>query len=133
MADFTITIQNSLRLFGGGPSTKWGGSHPPMVWGTSKWGEGNPMIWSFIRGAYSNSLTLSDEYSKQHGKLVENTLACLGGPSSIMLKDAAGYSEVFADDTTNAVTRAIAAYATPAAPSSTWVSSSTSSTSWGAG
>lgn len=42
MADYTKTVAESLRVFGSGPSTKWGTYNDyVMTWGVDKWGEGS--------------------------------------------------------------------------------------------
>jgi len=60
MADFTITITNGVRLFGQGPSTKWGdvnGVFYTMVWGTSVWSEGGFTLVHDIQKLIANSVT----------------------------------------------------------------------------
>lgn len=51
MAALTKNITNAVRVFGEGPSTKWGQASFPatMVWGTAKWGEYRPMIFQFVK------------------------------------------------------------------------------------
>lgn len=111
MATFSITISNSLRLFGGGPPTRWGSTHPAMTWGISKWGEGNPIIRAVRKVALTETLSLNDSYGRIVGKVVISELLVLNTLVAASLRDSAGWSQVFANHTTDVVQRDIATYA----------------------
>lgn len=73
MADHTITINNSLRTLGIGPTSKWG----TMVWGTDKWGDGSIPVQAikFTAIAISNSVNATVEIIKHVTKGIFNTQA----------------------------------------------------------
>ena len=71
MADHTITINNSVRTFGIGPTSQWGS----MVWGSDKWGEGSIAVQTIktIDIAISNSVSTTIEIVKYVTKGIFNT------------------------------------------------------------
>lgn len=100
MASFTVTINNSIRSLGIGPTSKWGS----MVWGSGKWGEGtipveylkfiniginetvlmnSDIIRIVTKGIFNTQGTTSD-LSKNVGKLIANSI---GSTSEISEKN----------------------------------------------
>lgn len=129
MADLTKTVSNSLNLFGGSPSTKWG-SDQPMTWGTSKWGEGSsPMIRLYFK-TITNSQPLSDAFSKGAAKVVLQDLVFTEDLSSESLGSGNGYSYVFPKPSTNAEDRSTPTYTDVSAGSTTYTSLTVASTTW---
>ena len=55
MADFTQTITNTLRVFAGGPTSKWN----EQTWGSFVWGEGTVGMLTQAGKLLSNTLTLT--------------------------------------------------------------------------
>lgn len=131
MADFTITITNSINSFGPAPSTKWGLSDA-MEWGVSKWGEGTlDLVSSFIKVLQNSigsdsSLIIATGYNRT----MSNTLSLTEDLSFEGLSDSNGYSRLFSGSATNAESRIISTYSTAAAGTSTYSSLSAGSTVW---
>jgi hypothetical protein len=73
MADYTVTINNSLRTFGIGPTSQWGA----MTWGSSKWGEGSIAVQTIktIDIGISNSIGTTVDLVKILTKGIFNTQA----------------------------------------------------------
>lgn len=71
MADHTITINNSLRTLGIGPTSQWG----TMVWGTDKWGDGSIPVQTikFTAVSIANSINATVEIIKYVTKGIFNT------------------------------------------------------------
>ena len=57
MATFTVNIANSINIFGGSPTTKWGSALAgyTMVWGTNNWGEGTYEMVKSVYKYYGDS------------------------------------------------------------------------------
>ena len=66
MADLTITIAESMRVFGGGPTTKWS---TYMTWGSSKWGEGSINVLQDAQKVFAESIASADLPAREVGKL----------------------------------------------------------------
>lgn len=132
MADYSKNITNSVRVFGIGPSTKWGqASAPTMVWGTSKWGEGTtPMRFTVVH-YISNSQALA--FDRSQGNL--NKVFGMGSISvaadmSLERLQSGQWDVVFVSDTTNAETRTFASWTAGNAASGSFTSLSVPSTTW---
>jgi hypothetical protein len=73
MTTYTVTINNSLRTFGIGPTSQWGA----MTWGSSKWGEGSIAVQTIktIDIGISNSIGTTVDLVKVLTKGIFNTQA----------------------------------------------------------
>lgn len=149
MADYTKTITNSIRVFGVGPSSKWGQSIPiyTMTWGTSKWGEGSyPQVFTIIKYAidsispttsYSkevvklieNSQAVNDAFSKTFSKIIYESFSVLSDNSSEQLSNGI-WKTVFVSDTTNAENRDFASWTSANRTSSSFVCATAGTTIW---
>lgn len=103
MADLSKSISNSIRCFGGSPTTKWG-SGMPMVWGTSKWGEGSVSIPLEYMISISNSLVPDSALIFQTQKMITNSMGVSAETTSEVLSKGV-WAYVFVSDTTNAENR----------------------------
>jgi len=78
MADFSKTISNSVRIFGGGPSTRWGSNTDApytMVWGAAFWGENNSTPFIFTKIISSSITPLSaDVLSVYYYKTITDSI-----------------------------------------------------------
>ena len=126
MTDHSITVANSLNLFGVAPSDKWNA----YAWNAFLWGEGTADLGVAVVHLISNSLTLSDAYGKGVTKLVSETLSVTGDMSSEVLFDAEGYRYVFPDRTTEGEERDFSTWTSGTAASATWTSGTVTSTTW---
>jgi len=126
VADFTITISNSLSVFGPAPSDKWGAFN----WNEFLWGEGTIDLAVAVSKTLSNSLVLTDAFQKTPNRVIQNVLTVDADMGSERLSDAAGYDYVFLSNTTEAEDRATPSWASAAAGASTWTSATAGNTNW---
>ena len=150
MADFVITVSNSIRFLGGGPSTKWStnpASTYTMVWGTSKWGEGTEDIPNVVEAIISSSFSLSPalrfdvtnlvetslvlttEIMFDHVISIQGTISPLSETSSEGLKSGS-WDYVFPSNTVDAETRTVPTYTSGTAGALAWTSGVTGTTIW---
>ena len=106
MADWTKNVSNTVDVFGGGPSTKWGQGTLPytMVWGTAKWGEGgstNLIVFEPTKLIENSQAVTASTFSFQVDKLIENSQAVICDMYSEE-KLLGIWNYVFSSDTTNA-------------------------------
>ena len=136
MATFSITIGNSLRVFGIAPSTKWGQSSTTMIWGSSKWGEGSIKVQTDFTKVITESFSIDSQiYQKQVQKsLSYGSLVVSHDMVSETLFDRSGqWLNVFTSDVTNAEQRAQNTWSSVQASDATFVTSSITQTSWSSG
>lgn len=130
MADYTKTITNSVNLFGGGPSTKWGEANSPytMVWGTALWGQGFSLVFSFDK-LLDNSVITSDLYAKETQLLISNDLSINADLSNEGLSSG-DWNVVFVPSTTEAENRVFTTWSAGSNSSTTYTCLPAGSTSW---
>lgn len=128
MAAFTITITNSINLFGPAPSNKWN----QYSWNSFKWGEGTNGLPKDVAKVVDNSLTLDSSVGKTAKKTVTNALTVTVDMHSETLRDSSGYLHVFPSNVTEGESRAIPSWSQGSAGSSSWSQAAASSTSWSA-
>src|SRR3990167_5823929 len=122
MADHTITISNSLNLFGGSPSSLWNAYN----WGAFKWGEGTVnVIWD-LDHLISNSLTLDSAVIKDSEKVISNTLTVSSEMTEEYVQDANGYFYIYVPGVTNAESRASGTYTSGTVSAVSWTSQAAS-------
>lgn len=126
MADFNITISNSLNLFGPAPSNKWNA----YLWNAFLWGEGTADLAVAVGKIISNALALSDALAKSAVHVISESIGVTGDMGSEYLTDAAGYTHVFPSDVTNAEDRDFPDWSSGAAGSPAWATSTAGSTTW---
>lgn len=128
MADHTITVSNSLNVFGNKKTSRWNS----MVWGTGKWGYGDFDLITTVYKVISDTVTLSGAgLIFDATKITESSMVVSGNLTNEMLIDSNGYNHVF-DIDKNAENRPLtsytslntgsATYSTQADPSTTWTS-----------
>ena len=127
MADFTITVTNTLDLFGGLPANKWG----TVEWGQN-WGYGDiDLITTVYKLIDAGSIASDSTVANSLGKTITNTLICSGDMYSEKLYDAAGYYIVFVKDS-NAENRSLTSYSEINSGVGTYTQVSIPSTTWAA-
>lgn len=135
MADFTKNITNTVNVFGAGPSTKWGQSigYPyTMTWGTSTWGEGESLPYSFVK-VITNSQDLTFEYAGGAvAKYVDLGSAPLDSDlGSEMLRDGTGnWNYVFPSNTAEGEDRSFATWTETTASDATFTCQAAAGTVW---
>lgn len=126
MADFTITILNSINTFAG-ITNKWN----EWNWGFFKWGEGTADLPVAVVKLISETLTPSDALVQlAPDKLISETLSPTGDLSSEVLTDGSGYSYIFVSGVQNAESRSIVSYTSGSDPSVSWASHVSASSIW---
>jgi hypothetical protein len=104
MADYTITISNTVRTFGPKPDV-WG----VMLWG-DKWGEGTADLPVDVIKVISNDITPDLSLFKSITKFYQNTMTVDSETTSETLTDGNGYYYVFSKPTTEAESRDAVSY-----------------------
>jgi hypothetical protein len=133
LADYSVSISNSINCFGPAPSTKWGvGSVYTMTWGVSKWGEGTIDLETHTeRTITMQSLTFGGGLmSLEPIKVLSNTFDFTSETTSEDLRTANGYYYQFTRPTTDAESRNQSTYTTGSAGSTLYTSGSAASTPW---
>lgn len=127
MADHTLTIQNSMNLFGGGPPSLWN-SHN---WGEFNWGDGTVEIPHAIFKFIDNTTTLTDTLNKISTKLISNNQSFTTSMPVQSLKDAQGYNYLFTKPTIDSEERANTSWDDAnIGDVATWVCQAAGSTTW---
>jgi hypothetical protein len=131
VATYTVNISNSVRVFGEGPSTKWGQASFPatMVWGVSSWGEGRPMLISFSK-VIAESVALDwVKTNSTYQRISAGTFVVQSDMGSETLMNGI-WSYVFTSDTTDGEDRAIASWTTAPGVATSYTCLSVSGISW---
>lgn len=126
MASFTVTMANSLNLFGVAPSNKWNAFN----WNAFLWGEGTADLGVNFTKGISNSLSPDTTVGKTAQIGIANSLAPTADLYSEELQDGSGYSYVFPNNTTDGEARDFVTWSSGTAGSATWTSATVTSTSW---
>lgn len=142
MPNLTITITNTLNIFGPSPSNKWNefkwtsNSVGPGngTWGMKSAGSYGTMALFFSIGRYvtwtkTNVITPGDGFFKQSNKLVVAT-ALATSTLDLNLLTANGFYYVFPDRTVDAAETNESTYTSLSAGTITWTSAAAGSTSW---
>jgi len=103
MTDHTITISNSVGVFGMARTTEWNNFN----WDEALWGEGTNGLVTKACKLISNSLVSTSAVSKKISKLVTNSLPVSSDPSNQTKRTGNGYKYVFRKPSTNADDRAL--------------------------
>ena len=127
MAAHTITITESINVWGLEPSNRWG----TVKWG-QKWGGYNAEVVHtiFQRFEIGEIIGVTDSISLTFKKSFVETLDIGVNFVEIHQKDAAGYSYIFPLPTDDSEDRANSQWADGADPDSSWSTSSDPSTTW---
>lgn len=127
MADFSITVSNSISCLGPGPTTKWNA----FDWGTGLWGAGSVDLQTDTVKAISEAIALADTLavSAQFMRTITNEISGTFEMSSETLKSG-NWNYVFTKPTTDAENRNPNAFTEVTDPSTTWASGVATSTSW---
>lgn len=127
MADYTITITESLNMFGGGPTSLWNSYN----WGSFNWGEGTADVITSTNHLVSETVTFTDSIvSKVIGKLVSETLTPTDAIAAEYLQDGSGYNYLFPSNTTNHVDQSIPSYTVGSTPDNSWSEDSDPNSTW---
>lgn len=128
MANFNITISNSLNTFGLAESDKWGSYN----WNAFLWGEGTMDLQTILNLIVNTSDILVDTSIAtilQINSIIDNALSLGADMSRETLTDGSGYAYVFGSDT-NIENKTSTSYSTVSPVTTTWTPRAASSTSW---
>jgi hypothetical protein len=128
MANYNVTVVESLRLFGVQPSDKW----QEYNWNAFLWGEGTNAVLASASPVIAESQAFSDDLTTaaQFNRTVDESLALSGAPSSEVLRDGNGYIYVFPSDATDGEDRDPVDWSSNATGSGAWSSQAAASTTW---
>lgn len=130
MADFNITISNSVNVFGVEISTKWGQTEFPytMTWGTSLWGYGYTTVLD-VEKVIDNSVTPGTTIINEVTKLISESITPAFETSSEGLKNGA-WNYVFTNNTTEAEERDTTTWNSASVASVSYTSLTATSVTW---
>lgn len=128
MADYNVTVSETLALFGVQPTNKWS----EYNWNAFLWGEGNNAVLASAELLISETQAIADSETTatDFNRTVEETVSVSGSPSSEVLRDGNGYLYVFPNDATNGEDRDPVTWASSATAPGTWSSQAAASTTW---
>lgn len=126
MANFNITISNSLNFFGPAPSNKWN----QYNWNSFLWGEGTTDLAVSAVKVITNDLAPTDAVAKSAHRVFAEELFATADMGSETLRDGEGYYYNFPDRTTEAEDRDFPDWSQQSASSTSWASQAAASTSW---
>jgi hypothetical protein len=125
MADYNVTLSNTLNVFGGSPSSKWG----DMLWGEN-WGEGSEDLPVDIEKVLSESLSLDSSVSKEPEKVISEQVTVTSETTYEDLRDGNGYYYVFPKPTTDAEQRNLTTWTEATEDTETYTSQAATTTTW---
>lgn len=126
MADFNITISNTLNVFGPQKTSRWNS----MVWGTGFWGYGDFDLITTIDKVITNSLSLSGaNLTLNPTKVISNSIAVSGDMLSENISDSAGYNLIFGSSK-NAESRPLTSYTSIDSGTATYTQVASPGTTW---
>ena len=127
MADYSISISNSIDVFGAGPASLWG----TVVGGTDNWGEGSTPMTQYIGKFLSNDITPSDDFTFGVMKNVSDDISLTDALIEETLKDGKGYNYIFTSNKTDAEDRWLGTWSdNDPGDKATYTSNSGASTNW---
>ena len=124
MADFAITVSNTLRVVGPAPSSKWGAFN----WG-GLWGGTDDLIFS-VEKLLANGISISTAIYKSLSRTISNTVTTASRMNLGSLRDENGYYYVFPDNVTDPDNRYFPTWTESSEPSTSFTTSTEPTTSW---
>lgn len=127
MADFSVTINTGLRVFGIAPASQWGAYN----WGAFLWGEGTTDLATAYEKQLSDTLSSDSAISERdiwHELAADAvTLSADMGSEALF---SGGYSYVFPDRVTEGESRTFTSWSSGTATQPAWTSATASQTTW---
>lgn len=134
MADYTKTVNESIRTFGPGPSTKWGTAPNDvyvMTWGTDYWGEGSEDLYQQVGKYIAESQSQSDAVtSLVMTKRISDSMPSLSENIVNAYLRLGSFYHVFISQVTDADDQSVFTYTKTTNPSTSFTISSNPSTTW---
>jgi hypothetical protein len=128
MADYSVTLNNSLNLFGVAPTSLWNAYN----WGSFLWGEGTQDLETRTVKVLDSSVSLDSAVtlSAYFVISVANDLSTSADMGSESLSDGSGYNYVVPSNVTEFENRSIASYTAGSAASTSWTTATATSVVW---
>jgi hypothetical protein len=127
MADFSITIGDSIDILGGEPPNLWGA----LVWGTDGWAVGQPEIQYITHLLDGDAVSLASAVSeKRADNTFSDSISMATMLTLLTLRDAAGFLHVFQGNTTDSEERGTTTWSSASNSSASWSQVSSPSTVW---
>ena len=143
MTDFTITISNTMNVFGISPTNQWG----VMVWGIDNWGpseifqkdvfkvvvDAQAMTTAYIKDithTITNTLSFIDAIAKIPTVTFSDTLNLSGNTPTIVEYDGNNYQYIWTKPTVNVDLKVISSYSSTVNASDTYSGTVNTSTTW---
>jgi hypothetical protein len=127
MADFAITISNTLNVFGAAPVNQWGTAEL----GTDNWGSSEDLVLSFAK-IITNDISLSDTTSIEatFRITVSNSMVATSDVTELEKLDEAGYSYLFSGSTIDGDAQIVTSYTKAGEGSDAFSLQTTTATDW---
>lgn len=127
MADYTITISNTLNVFGPSPASQWGS----MVWGDDYWGESKNLS-TTLEKFLNESISLSDSVTAivQWFRTLSNGISVMADSNLGQLQDGSGWDYDFPGGVTDPNDRYIPDYTEDSNAGTSYTEVGNPSTDW---
>lgn len=126
MADFTKTLDETLRVFSPGPANKWG----TAVFGTDSWGYNGDMDLLIFK-VLQESVTNTDTITKQPIRVLSmGSVTLTGDPDLVALQDGSGYDYVLPGGVTDPDDRNFPVYTEDGSTDPGWTDRTEASDDW---
>lgn len=128
MTTFTVSVSESVNVFGGAPPSLWNA----YLWNAFKWGEGTAsyVVGAFVGTAETQPSTQAVDVTAVYIAALADTLSSAGTMTSGQIRDEAGYYHVFPNATTDGEERDTPTWAAGSPATPVWASATASATSW---
>tara|TARA_R110000868_G_scaffold9394_1_gene46905 strand:- start:9866 stop:10303 length:438 start_codon:yes stop_codon:yes gene_type:complete len=144
MANFSITVTNTLDFFGPANTDLWNA----FTWGAANWGENadfgtvvtkvvdstvspdSDQVKYVLHGIDLGSTAIDSNIISYFSITITNDLTLVIDMYSETIKDGAGYNYLYPSDVTNAEDRDIPTWTSSGNNSTTWTPASNNSTTW---
>jgi hypothetical protein len=126
MADFSITVSNTINMLGE-PASLWG----DMVWGVDKWGAGSEDLQVAVNKLIDNSQSFSqDILNKQISHRIDDQDIPLTSDATVIGVRSGIWDYVYTLPTTNNDLAAHTSYTSSTVGTTSWTCAAAGSTTW---
>lgn len=126
MANFTITISNSLNVFGIAPADLWNA----YDWNAFLWGEGTTDLPVTVGKVLDNSTSSDSSQTRSQAHSIDNTVGTDVDMGNETLSEPSGWSYVFPNQASNLEDRDFTTWTEGTSSSTTWTTATAASTTW---
>ncbi len=126
MADFSISISNSLGVLGPAPTNKWGTPN----WGSFLWGARAEFEQDVGKFLLDNATTITESCFRDLAHLITNSFSLSADMTEEQLQTSNGYYKVFRRPSDDAEDRTLASWTDVTEPSDSFSEVASVSTTW---